>query len=175
MFRKPAILLLLLCLLTLAACDRVKPSQNLSHQRYPLDAVGTLIYDGEEYEVALSIRKAGDLLLQVIRPEALAGTVFELRDGQVLISCGGLTETWEDGDYAVNQGILLTARMFSLSGKDYSGAGVITTDGERYSYATYTAEGGTVTLYFADKSSFPHHIRAELAGHSLILRFVNDT
>ncbi len=174
MLRKWVALTLTLCLLLLSACGTTNKINYLSHQSYPYDAHGTLTYDGEDYEVLVTVRKAGDLLLQVIRPSVLAGAVFELRDGSVLVSCGTLTEEWEDGGYAAEQGLLLAARMFSLSGEDYSGAGVKTLEGERYSYATYTVEGGTVTLLFADGTASPHRMEATLNGHTLCFQFMNE-
>ncbi len=165
---------LALLLLTATACGTTDRINYLSHQTYPYDTHGLLTYDGEEYEVLISVQKAGDILLQIIRPTVLAGAVFELRDGETILSCGSLTEELEDGGYAAEQGILLAARMFSLSGSDYTGAGVATEKGIKYSYATYTVEGGTVTVYLQDGQISPEQLTAELNGHTLSFRFMNE-
>ena len=165
---------LALLLLTTTACGTTDRINYLSYQTYPYDTHGLLTYDDTEYEVLVSVQKAGDILLQIIRPTALTGTVFELRDGKTILSYGSLTEEAEDGGYAAEQGILLAARMFSLSGSDFVKAGVITESGNQYSYAAYAVEGGTVTVYLQDGLSTPDHLSAELNGHSLSFRFMNE-
>ncbi|MBQ4064874.1 MAG: hypothetical protein IJD10_02115 [Clostridia bacterium] len=175
MFRKPLLILFLLLLPVLSSCGTTDRINYLSHQTYPYDARGVLTFDGTEYEVLVSVRQAGDVLLQVISPKVLAGAVFELREGEAIVSCGALTEAWEDGGYAAEQGILLTARIFSLSGDDYVGAGVTTEGKETYSYAEYAVEGGTVTVYRQKKQEAPCFITAKLNGHTLSFRFMNES
>ena len=165
---------LALLLLTVTACGTTDRINYLSHQTYPYETHGILTYDGEDYEVLISVRKAGDILMQIIRPTLLAGSVFELRDGETILSCGSLTAEQEDGGYCAEQGILLAARMFSLSGNDYSSAGVINEQGTKYSYATYTVTGGTVTVYLQDSLSTPDRLTANLNGHTLSFRFMNE-
>jgi hypothetical protein len=175
LFRKLRWILLLLLLPILSSCGSADRINYLSHQTYPYDARGVLTFDGTEYEVLVSVRKAGDVLLQIIRPKALAGAVFELRDGEAIVSCGTLTESWEDGGYAAEQGILLTARIFSLSGSDYVGAGVKTEGAEKYGYAEYAVEGGTVAVYRQKEQDTPCFITAKLNGHTLSFRFMNES
>lgn len=165
---------LALTLLLLAACGTTDRINYLSHQTYPYDAHGVLSYDGEDYEVLVSVQKAGDVLLQIVTPAPLAGAVFELRDGKAVLSFGDVSRELADGGYAAEQGILLAARMFSLSGSDYTGAGVTTEAGTKYSYATYTVEGGTVTVYLQKGLSTPDRLTAELNGHTLSFRFMNE-
>ncbi len=165
---------LALLILIVTACGTTDRINYLSHQTYPYEAHGILTYDGEEYEVLVSVQKAGNILMQIIRPTILAGAVFELRDGEVILSCGSLTVEQEDGGYSAEQGILLAARMFSLSGKNYSGAGVVNEQGTKYSYATYTVTGGTVTVYLQDGLSTPDRLTADLNGHTLSFRFMNE-
>jgi len=165
---------LALLLLAVTACGTTDRINYLSHQTYPYEAKGVLTYDDEEYEVLISVQKAGDILLQIIRPTVLAGAVFELRDGEAILSCGSLTAEQEVAGFSAEQGILLAARMFSLSGSDYTGAGVLNEQGTKYSYATYTVAGGTVTVYLQDGISTPDRLTANLNGHTLSFRFMNE-
>ena len=174
MLKKLLLLIPLTLLLLLTACQGRDRINYLSHQTYPYHAHGLLTLDGTEYEVLVSVRQAGDLLLQVIRPEALSGAVFELREGEVTVSCGTLTEIWQDGGYAAEEGILLAARIFSLSGDDYHNAGVTKEAGVTYSYAEFHVEGGTVTVYRQKGLSQPDRITAELNGHTLSFRYMNE-
>jgi hypothetical protein len=174
LFRKLLIVPILLLLLLLPSCRTGDHVNHLSHQTYPHRARGILTHDGTAYEVVVSVEKAGDLLLQIVTPEPLSGAVFELREGDVIVSCGALTEVWQDGEYAKEEGILLCARMFSLSGDDYRDAGVRSEDGISYSYAEYRVVGGTVTVYRQKGLSEPSHITATLNGHELSFRYVNE-
>ncbi len=175
MFRKLLMIGLIPLLFLLPACGTADRINHLSHQTYPYEAQGVLTYDGAEYEVLVSVRQAGDILLQIVRPEVLAGAAFELREGNVIVSCGTLTEEWEDGGYAAEEGILLAARMFSLSGSNYVGAGITTEEGVTYSYAEYAVEGGAVTVFRQKGLPDPSRITAELNGHALSFRFVNES
>ncbi len=175
MYRKFLTICLLPLLLLFPACKAENRINYLSHQTYPYHTQGVLTYDGTEYEVLVSARQAGDILLQILRPDVLAGAVFELREGEVIVSCGTLTENWEDGGYAAEEGILLASRIFSLSESDYSGAGVKQENGVSYSYATFRVEGGTVSVYRQEGLSEPSHITAELNEHTLSFRYMNES
>jgi len=175
LFKKRLLLVPLILLLLLSACKTNHSINYLSHQTYPYHAHGVLTHDGTEYEVLISVQQAGDILLQVIRPEILSGAVFELREGEILVSCGTATEAWQDGGYAAEEGILLAARMFSLSGGDYHDAGVTKENGLSYSYAEFRVEGGTVTVYRQKGISAPSHITATLNGHTLSFRYMNES
>ncbi len=174
MLRSRRNVLLILLLFLLSACGTTDRINYLSHQTYPYDAHGILTYDEEEYEVLISVQRADDILIQILRPTVLAGAVFELRNGNVILSCNNLTEEWQDGGYAAEQGLLLAARMFSLSGSDYVGAGVVTEGESTYSYAEYSVEGGIVTVFLQKGLTSPDHITAVLNGHTFSFRFMNE-
>ncbi len=147
----------------------------LSYQAYPFDAHGILTYDGAEYEVLVTVQRAGDVILQIIKPEILSDTVFELNDGEVTVRTGELTQTINDGGYAASDGILLSAHMFSLSGNNFSKAGIVTVEGVRYSYAEYAVSCGSVTVFIQNGLSSPEKLTATLNGHEFSFVFMNES
>ena len=168
------IALILLCLL-FSSCHSQDKINFLSYQAYPFDAHGILTYDGKEYEVLVSVQKAGDILLQILQPENLAGMVFEQKDGSVTVKTGDLSLPIDDGGYSAADGILLCSHMYSLSGNTFSEAGVITENGVKYSYAEYSVSCGTVTVYIQNGLSSPEKIAASLNGHEFLFVFMNES
>ena len=167
--------ILFLSLLFLVACGGTDQAHYLSHQTYPLKAEGILTYDGEDYTVAVEVPRSGDIVLTVVGSHPLCGSRWELTEGRATVSFGGISQEWEDGGYAAEHGILLTARLFALSGQDYIGTDVVTDGEARYSCATYAAPGGTVTVYRQADIPMLDRITGELNGHSLSFRFVNES
>lgn len=165
----------LVLLLFVTGCTGNDHINYLSYQTYPLDAHGVLTYDGRDYEVLVSVGKAGDLKLQIVLPSSIAGMVFEVRDGVTYLTYNTIETELKDGGYASAEGILLASQMFSLNAKSYDGAGVTTVNGIRYSYAKYNVPDGTVRVYIPDGQDLPDRIEAELNGHTFSFQFMNET
>ena len=91
-------IIMLLCL-SFVSCRTNNKINFLSYQAYPFDAHGILTYDGAEYEVLITVQRAGDVILQIIKPDILSDTVFELNGGEVIVKAGELTQTINDGGY----------------------------------------------------------------------------
>lgn len=169
------VLLFLFLTLFLAACRPNEKINFLSYQAYPFSARGLLTFDNAEYEVLVTVPRAGDLRLQLAAPKLLKGTVLTLEDETVTVSVGDLTQTVRDGGYAASDGILLAARMFSLTGNNFSDAGVTTEDNVRYSYAEYQVEGGSVRVFIREGCSAPEKLTATLNGHDFSFLFMNES
>lgn len=167
--------LVVLLPLSLFGCQKADHFHHLTYQEYPLDARGILTYDDQSYEVLLTVAKAGDLKLQILTPERVAGMILELSDGKAFLRFDQITAELGPEAYAAKEGILLAAQMFSLSSKSYNGAGVITQNNLRYSYAKYEVKDGSVTVFIPDGSSMPDHMTAELNGHTFVFQFVNES
>ncbi|MBE6637171.1 MAG: hypothetical protein E7618_05150 [Ruminococcaceae bacterium] len=169
-------LLVVLCLLPcFVSCGTTDRINFLSYQTYPFHARGILTFDESEYEVIVTVHKAGDLILQLVSPQRLAGTVLEIRDGIASLTYEDLVIPLADGGYAAKEGLLLSAEIFSLSGNSYAGAGVTEKDGIRYSYATYTVPSGQVTVYLTQEKDRPVFLLAELNRHQFRFQFMNES
>ncbi len=167
-------IIMLLCL-SFVSCRTNNKINFLSYQAYPFDAHGILTYDGAEYEVLITVQRAGDVILQIIKPDILSDTVFELNGGEVIVKAGELTQTINDGGYSASDGILLSAYMFSLSGNNFSKAGIITEAGVKYSYAEYAVPCGSVTVFIQNGLSSPEKLTATLNGHEFSFVFMNES
>lgn len=168
-------LLILLLPLSLVGCRGQERITNLDYQSYPLYTRGTLAFDEHTYEVLVAVERAGDLKLQILSPERIAGVVFELTGGEAHVCFDNIRAPLGSNAYIAKEGVLLAAELFSLSAKGYDGAGVTTEEGVRYSYAHYITQNGRATVYFTDGSSLPHHITATLNGHTFSFLFVNES
>ena len=168
-------LLLILILFLLPSCGTTDRINYLSYQSYPFNTHGLLSFDGTEYEILVTVRQAGDLRLQIVKPERLTGTVLSLSDGTTTLTYDSVTTVLNDGGYTTREGLLLASAIFSLSGNSYAGAGVTTEKGIKYSYASYTLPEGTVTVYMQSGLDRPDKIAATLNGHTLLFRFMNES
>lgn len=158
----------------LASCKENNKINYLSYQAYPFDAHGILTFDGTEYEVLVTVQRAGDIILQFIKPQALSDMVFELNEGKVIVKSGDVTQTVNDGGYSASDGILLASQLFSLSGKNFSDAGIVSENGVKYSFAEYKVPNGTVSVFIQNGLSSPEKIKATLNGHEFTFVFMNE-
>ena len=175
MWRLLLLFLVLFVPFSFFGCEGTDHTQRLSYQEYPLNERGILTYDGRSYEVMLSVKKAGDLKLEILSPEQMAGMVLELSDGKSFLRFDSVTAELGSEAYAAKEGVLLAAKMFSLSSSDYDGAGIVTENQVRYSYINYEIDSGRVTVYIPDGASKPSKMKAELNGHSFVFEFVNES
>lgn len=156
------------------ACG-VTPNINyLSYQSYPFEAEGVLVYDGTEYGVTVRAEREGQLTLAFCSPARIKGLELSLADGEVSFGYDGRTVTWEDGGYALKEGILLSSRLFSISFRSYASSEVKTVGGVRYQVVRYQVEEGDIAVYFQEKLTTPERIEATLNGHRFEFRFVNE-
>ena len=160
--------------LSLVSCKENSKVNYLSYQAYPFDAHGILTFDGTEYEVFVTVQRAGDIILKFVKPEALSNMIFELNEGKVTVKTGNVTQTLNDGGYSASEGILLAAQLFSISGKSFSGAGIITENGVKYNVAEYKVKNGNVSVYIQNGLSFPEKLKATLNGHEFTFLFMNE-
>ena len=170
------VLLAVLCLFScLTSCGTTDRINFLSYQTYPFHARGLLTFDESEYEVLVTVHRAGDLILQIVSPQRLSGTVLELCEGEATLSFDDIVIPLADGGYAAKEGLLLAAEFFSLSGNSYAGAGISEENGVRYSYATYTVPSGQVTVYLSQEKDQPVFLVAELNRHRFRFQFMNES
>lgn len=172
--KKLAILIIVPLLLILSSCEKNDKINFLGHQAYPFEAYGKLTFDGKEYEALVSVKKRGDVILQIVKPENLKGVVFELSDGEVFVKTSGLTQQINDGGYAAKEGILLSANMFSLSGDNLLDVQIVSENNVNYNRAEYAVSCGTVNVFVQNGLEAPEKLTANLNGHVFSFVFMNE-
>ncbi len=164
----------MVAILILSSCGKNDKINFLGHQAYPFEAYGKLSFDGKEYEVLVSVKKIGDVILQIVKPENLKGMVFELSDGEVQITTSGLTQSINDGGYSAKEGILLSANMFSLSGDNLLDVDIVSENNVKYNRAEYAVPCGKVSVFVQNGLDAPEKLEANLNGHSFSFIFMNE-
>ena len=173
---KKTVFTILILLLTfyLIGCKSNEKINFLNYQSYPLKAHGLLTYDGVEYETRVTVKQKDDITLEIIKPAELSGMSFILENGNVTVKSEDFCQTVSDGEYAASEGILLVAKMFSLSGDSLSGSEIINENGIRYCRSEYSVPRGSVFVYIQDGLSSPEKLTATIGGHDFLFLFMNE-
>ncbi len=166
--------ILLIFILTLVGCKSNERINFLNYQSYPFKAHGVLTYDGTEYETNITVEQMGGIALEIIKPAELSGMSFIYENGSVTVKTEDFCQTVSDGEYAASEGILLAAKMFSLSGDCLSGSEIINENGVRYCKSEYTVPRGSVFVYIQEGLTSPEKLTATIGGHDFSFVFMNE-
>lgn len=158
MYKKLSSLLIIILIICVTSCGGV-PQNYLLYQNFPIGLSGILTFNGEKYDILLNVTEIGNGSLTYKSPEFLAGYVFEIRDGDVMIS-------YEDFNIPLSGASphpsLTAVDLFNLKSEDMVSAEVIDHGGIKLNRVVYERGNDSVTVWVTSDNRKPVRIETNL-------------